>query len=198
MLRVLLPALLLLTGCSPTPLAAPPAVLSHSPAVFTLSMLEPIPPAAAPATTPEPPAATAPAPTPTPRLSSGGGGAGGGKPAPAAPTPAPTTEPARIISNTLDAGIGAIAGIVVDVTDGASPVANATVTLRFLAAPEKAAVLLAGPDGRFGLEGLALGAYTVEARHTGYLAAESPLQVQLYPSGSTVTDANLPLAQIQP
>lgn len=127
------------------------------------------------------------APPPPPPVYSGGGGSSGPPPAPPTPTPVAT-------SNTLDAGPGAIAGIVVDVVHGGTPVTGVVLTVISSADPTKRAVLLNGADGRYGVAGVALGTYTVMAEKRSFAAGTQAVEVILYPGSPECTTVNLALS----
>ena len=128
--------------------------------------------------------------TPAPeRGGSGGGGSGGGGSAPASP-PSPTPTPAP----TLAPGDGTIAGIVVDVVAGLTPIEGATVTAVSAADPAQRTTTTTRPDGSYDIPNVALGTYTVSVAKPGLIAATGPVTVILYPGAAILTTVNLAMA----
>jgi hypothetical protein len=135
------------------------------------------------------------APAATPPRSGGSGGGGSSRPR-STPTPAPTPTPgpAEVLTNTLDPGPGAIAGLALDVVHAGTPVAGAVVTIVAKADATKRATLTTGPDGGYALAGVALGRYLVTAEKPGHVAGTAPIEVILHPAAPEARTVNLSLA----
>ncbi|MNL61087.1 hypothetical protein D3C87_1849640 [compost metagenome] len=99
-----------------------------------------------------------------------------------------------MLSNTLDPGPGVIAGIVLDVVKGGIPVAGTIITVVSVADPAKQAVLRNGPDGRYRVEGIALGMYTVIGAKPAHAAGQQAVEVILFPGAPEVLTVNLALS----